>query len=154
MFSNLEKVLVYIDDIIVVVMGTFKEYIQQLAAVLTKLERKNLQVNPFKSFWVKDKVDYLRFMITRNGIIPQPKKIQGICNLAQPTNMNEWWGSVRVINFYKEMYPQQAHVLQALTEHTGKGRKFEWTSKMDAAFTTVKCLITKDMLLVYPMYRK
>ena len=87
MFANLEKVLVYIDDIIVVVMGTFKEYIQQLAAVLTKLERKNLQVNPFKSFWAKDKVDYLRFMITQNGIIHQPEKTQGICNLAQPTNI-------------------------------------------------------------------
>ena len=60
---------------------------QQLAEVLTRLKRKNLQVNPLKSFWAKDKVDYLRFVIIWDGIMPQAKKVQGIQDLARPKNV-------------------------------------------------------------------
>ena len=52
------------------------------------------------------------------------------------------------------MYSRRTHVMKALTERTRKGWKFKWTSEMDAAFTTIKYLVSKDTLLVYPRYRK
>ena len=64
MFRYLDFVLVYIDDIIVVRTGSFDKHMQQLAKLFTRLKRKNLQVNPLKSFWAKDKVDHLIFFIT------------------------------------------------------------------------------------------
>ena len=125
MFADLDKVLVYMDNILVVGTGSFDDHMQQLMEVLTRLEKNNLQVNPLKSFWAKDKVDYLGFVITRDGIMLQAKKIQGIRDLARPTNVKELQGLVRMIIFYKEMYLRQEHVMKALAERTGKGRKFE-----------------------------
>ena len=95
MFRDLDCVLVYINDIIVVRTGSFEEHMQKLAKVLTRLKRKNLQVNP------KDKVDYLRFVITRDGIMPQTKKVQGIRDLARPKNAKRLQGLVGMVNFYK-----------------------------------------------------
>ena len=43
-----------------------------------------------------------------------------------------------MVNFYKEMYPHRAHITKLLTKRTGKGRKFEWTSKMERAFQKLK----------------
>ena len=135
-------------------MGNVEEHMQQLEKVLIRLERKNLQVNPLKYFWAKDKVDYLGFVITRDCIMPQPKKIQGIPNNTQPINVNELRMLVGIIIFDKEMYPQWAHVMRVLTERTSNIRKFKWMSKMDVTLTTIKYLVSKDTLLVYPMYRK
>ena len=50
MFADLDNVLVYIDNIIVVGTGSFDNHMLQLVEVLTRLEKKNLQVNPLKSF--------------------------------------------------------------------------------------------------------
>ena len=89
MFGDLDFVLVYINDIIVVGTGSFNKHIHQLAKVLTRLNRKNLQVHPLKSFWAKDKVDYLEFVITWDRIMSQAKKVQGIRNLARPKNVKQ-----------------------------------------------------------------
>jgi hypothetical protein len=43
-----------------------------------------MQVNPDKCMWFQKEVTYLGFIITRDGIKPQPEKIQGIFNMAQP----------------------------------------------------------------------
>ena len=101
MFGYLDFVLVYIDDIIVVRTGSFDKHMQQLAKVLTRLKRKNLQVNHLKSFWAKDKVNYLGFFITWDKIMLQAKIFQGIHNLARPKNVKQLQGLVGMVNFYK-----------------------------------------------------
>ena len=89
MFGDLGYVLVCINDIIVVGTGSFDKHTQQLKEVLTRSKRKNLQVNPLKSFWAKDKVDYLGFVITQDSIMPQIKKVQGIRDLTRPKNVKQ-----------------------------------------------------------------
>ena len=46
------------------------------------------------------------------------------------------------------------HVMKPLTKRTGKRRKFEWTSKMEGGFQNIKSLLSKDTLLVYPLYSR
>ena len=69
--------------------------------VLRRLEEYGMQVNPLKSFWAQDQVEYLGFLITRDGICPQPKKIQGIVDMGRPTTTKHLRGFVGMINYYK-----------------------------------------------------
>ena len=68
LFINIEGVIVYIDDIIIIGAGIFEDHMTALDKVLRRLEEKMIQVNPLKSFWGQAEVEYLRFLVTREGI--------------------------------------------------------------------------------------
>ena len=57
-----------------------------------------------------------------------------------------------MINFYKEIWKNLAHVMRPLTEKTGKVKKFEWTNEMDKSFRKIKNIISENVLLYYPKY--
>ena len=71
LFADLDCVVVYIDDIIIIGTGSYEEPLEIVAEVLRRLEVKGIQVKPSKSFWAKPEVEYLGFLITRDGIKPQ-----------------------------------------------------------------------------------
>ena len=89
LFADLAHVLVYLDDIIIIGTGSYAEHLQQVEEVLARLLEKEFQVNPLKSFWAKLEVEYLRFVITREGICPQQKKSQGILSVKEPTSTKQ-----------------------------------------------------------------
>ena len=49
LFSDLEEVVVYIDDILIIDTGSFEEHLATAAEVLRRLEEKGMQVNADKS---------------------------------------------------------------------------------------------------------
>ena len=52
--------------------------------MLERLVDKGLQINQDKSRWVKDQVEYLGFLLNRDGVEPEPMKIQGIIDMGNP----------------------------------------------------------------------
>ena len=54
--------------------------------VLKRLVAKGLQVNPDKSNWTKDQIEYLGFLLTGNGVEPQLTKAQGTLDVNTPQN--------------------------------------------------------------------
>ena len=126
----------------------------QVEEVLARVSKKGFQVNLVKSFWAKSEVEYLGFVITREGIRPQKKKIQGILSVKEPTSTKQLQSFIGMINFYKEMWRSRAEVLKSLTNKTGKGTKFRWTEEMQMAFDKIKTVIAEDVMLVYPDYNQ
>ena len=68
LFLNLESVIVYIDDIIILGNSSIEDHLKDVAEVLKRLNNKGMQVNSTKSSWSVSEVDYLCFTITRKGI--------------------------------------------------------------------------------------
>ena len=50
LFNDLEHIVVYIDDVIIIGSGSYEEYMKLVNEILRRLEYKFLQVNPSKSF--------------------------------------------------------------------------------------------------------
>ena len=59
LFVDMENVLVYIDDILVITKGSYEQHLQAVKRVLIKLKEAGMQLTIDKSFFAKDKVDYL-----------------------------------------------------------------------------------------------
>ncbi len=65
-----------------------------------------------------------------------------------------------MVNYYRDMWPHQAHLIAPLTTKTGapkKGEKpppFQWTSKMQKAFNQMKALMAADVLCAYLDHNK
>ena len=74
LLGDLEYVIIYLDDIMIIGNGTFDEHLRQIGEVLTRLLKARMQVNLLKSFWFQEEVEYLGYKITREGIKHQTKK--------------------------------------------------------------------------------
>ncbi len=56
---------------------------------LTRLCDAGLKVNAAKPSFCAHKIEYLDYILTREGIKPQPKKVQAILALNLPNNVKE-----------------------------------------------------------------
>ena len=80
--------------------------------------------------------------------------------MEAPKSLRQLRGFVGMVNYYRDMWPHQAHVLAPLTAKTGaskkgeKQAKFLWTPEMQSAFEQMKALMAMDALCAYPNYNK
>ena len=76
------------------------------------------------------------------------KKVQAIKNLKPPMNICQLSSFIRLINYYKEMWPHHSHIMAPLTSLTGY--KFLWNDTCQKAFdNNIKSIIAQDILLTY-----
>jgi Reverse transcriptase (RNA-dependent DNA polymerase)/RNase H-like domain found in reverse transcriptase len=143
-----DDIEVYIDDI-----GIFsndgRDHMRVLDLVCKRLESKAFSVNPLKcEFGVKES-DFLGHWLTPCGVKPLRKKIQGILDMEEPTNMGHLWSFLGMVTYYRDMWPHRSHILAPLTELI-RTKTFKWDESQRKAFKEMKALIAKDMLLAYP----
>jgi hypothetical protein len=134
LFYDLSTTDSFMDDIIVLGYGTFQMHLANVIEVLTQLRSVGMQVNPDKCMWLQMSVTYLGFIITRDGIKPQPEKYQGILNTVQLKTQRDVRRFVGMINFYHNLYPKRVETLAPLTQLCGHKQKFTWEAEHKQAF--------------------
>eukprot|EP00978_Attheya_sp_CCMP212_P005504 scaffold12329_cov39-Attheya_sp.AAC.2 len=93
--------------------------------------------------------DWLGYWLTPTGLKPWRKKIDAILRMKIPKTPKQIRLFVGSVNFYRNMWPQRAHVLAPLTSLQGK-KNIVWTDIHTNAFNEMKALMTQDCLLSYP----
>ena len=89
LLGDIEGVKIYIIDIIVSSKDYFGKHIEQLRIIFGRLRAAGLKViTPKCSFGLKD-ISYLCYVITREGIKPDQKKVQDIMDIGQPETNTE-----------------------------------------------------------------
>jgi hypothetical protein len=87
--ATLEYVRVYIDDLLVITKGSLDDHLDKLKQVFIILCDAGLKINATKSVFCAQETEYLGCILTRDGIKPQPKKVQSILALNLPNNVKE-----------------------------------------------------------------
>ena len=78
LMSTLEYVFAYIDDLLIISRDSFENHLEKLEVVLTRLRDAGLKINAAKSTFGVHECDYLGYVLTREGIKPQRKKIEAL----------------------------------------------------------------------------
>ena len=68
--------------------GSFEEHLEILSEVFNRLIIKGMQVHPRKCDWFKDEVEYLGYVINKEGMSPQKRKIEKMLAIETPKNAN------------------------------------------------------------------
>ena len=147
---DLEYVRTYLDDILNITKGDWKDHLDKLREVFVRLRQAGLKINANKSFFGRDSLEYLGYWITRDGIQPVPKKVQAILNIAEPKTKKELRRFIGMINFYRDMWKRRSETLAPLTALTSSTVKFQWTDTERKAFNDIKKVISRETLLSYP----
>jgi hypothetical protein len=112
-------------------------------------------------------IEYLGYVLTRDGIKPQSNKVQAILAIEPPTGVKQLRHFLGMVQYYCDIWARRSHMLAPLTSLVGecgqtkstkaKGTKkvpWHWDEVHQRAFDHVKATITKDVVLAYPDYFK
>ena len=167
LMAHLEYVRTYIDDLLVISNGNFDDHLHKLEEVLKRLQKAKLRVNAPKSTFGQQEVEYLGYILTRDGIKPHPNKVQAILAINPPTNVKELRSFLGCVQYYRDMWEKRSDMLAILTDLVAecgqtkatrkagtKKKPFHWSDDHQKAFDDVKTTIAKEVTLAYPDYDK
>lgn len=154
-YGELEpNVFVYLDDIIIV-SNTFEEHLQSLKEVARRLKAANLSINVEKSKFCIPELPYLGFVLSRNGVRPNPDKIESIVNFERPTSVRSLRRFLGMVNYYRRFIENFSQVTGPLTDLLkGKPRLVKWNDEAEGAFTVLKEKLITAPILACPDFEK
>jgi hypothetical protein len=156
LLGDIEGVKTYIDDILVINKGTFDDHLEQLDICFNRIQKAGLKVKADKCSFGPSEISYLGYIISREGIKPDPKKIQGIMDMQRPRTTTEARALVGMVQYYRDMWRRRSHILTPLTEASSgpKNKKLEWADDLEKAFHELKQMVARETLLNYPDWSK
>jgi hypothetical protein len=147
--------------------GDFDDHLAKLKLVLQRLQDANLKVNVVKPNLCAIETEYLGYILSRDGIKPQPKKVQSILALTPPTSVKELRRFLGMVQYYRDLWAKHSEILSPLTALVGECGSTEdpktkkkqtprkprhWDPVHQQAFDNVKAAIAKEVTLAYPNY--
>ena len=116
---NWKSCLIYLDDVIVF-SHTFEEYLYHLAQVFDRLREANLRLKPSKCSFGRQEVNYLGHVISANGILPDPSKIELVRNFPQPKTVRQVRSFLGLANYYRRFVQDFSKIASPLHDLTKK----------------------------------
>ena len=148
-----EKCLTYIDDVLVIG-ESFEEHLANLEAVLTRLREANLKLKPSKCKLMRDKVTYLGYCVSAEGISADPGKLDAVKKFPIPTDVKQVRSFVGLTSYYRRFIKSYAKVAKPLHNLTRKNTKFCWSKECQEAFEKLKNLLTSAPTLAFPDFEQ
>jgi len=164
LMADLEYVNAYIDDLLIISKDSFENHLQKLRVVLERLEKAGLKVNAAKSTFGVHQCDYLGYVLTREGIKPQKKKIEAILAIDPPKDVKSLRGFLGIVQYYRDLWEKRSEMLAPLSDlvaecGTTKAQRkkagfkkppWRWNAEHQKAFDDIKEVIARDVVLAYP----
>ena len=104
LMASLEFVRTYLDDLLCISKGSLEDHLNKLKKVLIRLRDAGLTVNARKSSFCAVETEYLGYVLSRDGIKPQPKKVQAILALAPPQNVKQLRTFLGMVQYYRDIW--------------------------------------------------
>ena len=147
-----KSVFIYLDDILVASKSP-EEHVQHLREVLQILKEHKLYANIQKCQFNLPEVNYLGHIVGRNGIRPDPQKIQVVQNWPQPRTVHEVRSFLGLCNFFRRFikdYSTKAAGLNRLLQKDG----CKWNTAAQQSFEGLKKALVNAPVMAVPDFDK
>jgi hypothetical protein len=153
-FANLENVLVYMDDIIVF-SDNLEEHLKHLKTVFERLKNHNLKIQLDKTEFFKKELLFLGHIISKEGIKPNPIKLEAIKNFPIPKTVKQIKQFLGLTGYYRKMIKGYAKIAKPITAMLKLDTKIN-TSDPEylKAIETLKNMLINEPILQLPDFNK
>ena len=125
-------------DDIVIFTKTFEDHIDALDALFERLRKSGIQLRADKCVFGADKLEFLGFELSSDGIRPQTRLTEAVQNFAKPTNRKEIRRFLGIAGFYRHFIKDFATIAKPLSELTSENVNFSWSNECESSFETLK----------------
>ena len=126
-------VIVFIDDILVYSKSR-EEHEKHLRIVLEMLREKKLYAKfSMCEFWL-DSVSFLGHVVSKEGMMVDPSKIEIVKNWVRPTNVSEIRRFVGLASYYRRFVKGFSSIASQLTNLTKQNVAFVWSDECEETF--------------------
>jgi hypothetical protein len=139
-------VVVYFDDILIYI-KSLDEHIEHLHDVFCALREAHLFGNLEKCTFCTDRVIFLGYVVTPQGIEVDEAKIEAIKNWLIPTTLTQLQSFLGLAGFYQHFMRDFSTIAAPLNDLMKKGVLFRWGAAQDQAFHTLVDKLTHAPLL-------
>ena len=103
--------------------------------VLERLQQEKLLINVKKCTFMKTELVYLGFVISREGLKMDPKKVQAIIDWPSPRNIFEVRSFHGFASFYRKFIKNFSGICASIVETIKRDRHpFQWTVEAKKRF--------------------
>ncbi|KAK6177726.1 hypothetical protein SNE40_015771 [Patella caerulea] len=145
----------YLDDILVF-SETWSDHLQTLRSLFERLRAANLTARPSKCSIGFSKLNYLGHFVGQRVIRPMENKIESIKQAEPPKTKKQLQSFLGLVGYYRQFVPNFSAVAVPLTDLTRKGQpnKLEWGNAQNAAFISLKQVLSNSPVLRLPDFTK
>uniref|UniRef100_A0A2N9HIL9 CCHC-type domain-containing protein n=1 Tax=Fagus sylvatica TaxID=28930 RepID=A0A2N9HIL9_FAGSY len=118
-------VVVYFDDILIYSKSK-DQHVTHLEQVCTALRKESLYANLKKCSFFTDKVIFLGFVVSSEGVSADPQKIKAIVDWPEPKNIYEVWSFHGLATFYRRFIRGFSTIMAPITDCMKQG-EFKWS---------------------------
>src|SRR6218665_1787640 len=146
---NFEMCLVYLDDVIIFG-DTPEQHLLRLGKVFERLRAANLKLKPSKCRLMRRHVDFLRYVISQEGVSVDPSKIRDVVDWPVPQRLKDVRSFLGLCSYYRRFIRDFSILAAPLFALTKKGRAFVWDEGCQGAFELLKQVLTSTPILALP----
>lgn len=142
-------VTLYMDDVAISA-KTRQEHDRLLQIVFKRLHDNKFKLRINKCRFYAKEVHYLGFVISAEGIKPNPGKVECIKEYPRPKNRVEVQRFLGMMNYYQRFIQDFSHIAKSLTKLTPMQAEYKWTEECGKAFRVLKEKLITSVTLKMP----
>jgi hypothetical protein len=146
-------VVVYFDDI-VIYSKSLNEQVEHIRYVLGVLREQKLYANLEKCTFCTDKVVFLGFVVSEQGVEVDEEKIKAIRDWMPPQNVSQVRSFLGLAGFYRWFAKYFSTIATPINELTKKEVPFKWGESQQKAFEELKTKLTTAPVFALPDFGK
>jgi hypothetical protein len=146
-------VVIYLDDITIFSKRDEKHF-QHLERVFQKYMKFGVSLNPKKSHLSLQEGKLLGHIISKDGIIIDPSRVEAIEKIDIPRSRKEIHSFIRKVNFVRRLIPNCAEIMKSITDMLKKDNEIRWTKEGRKCFANIKRELTQALVLISPNFNK
>lgn len=145
-------VVVYFDDILIFSRNS-EDHIEHLRRVFEALRRESLYINLKKCSFMVDKVLFLGYVVSADGISVDEDKVKAIRDWPTPKTLTQVRSFHGLATFYPRFIRNFSSIVAPITDCTKNGQ-FTWTPEAEKAFQLIKQKMSEAPVLALPYFSK
>lgn len=148
MIDDLPASAAYMDDIIVSGRND-EEHETNLNGVLQRIREYGFNLRFDKCKFYVASIEYLGFIIDRDGLHPDPQRVKSVVNMPPPTDVPTLQSYLGAVNYYCKFIKDMHGIRYPLNQLLKQGVKFEWSNDCQRSFERFKEILQSDIMLTH-----
>ncbi|CAM9820770.1 unnamed protein product, partial [Heterosigma akashiwo] len=148
--------LCFLDDVLCYSGKDFNQHLEHLEEIFRRLNVANLKLKLPKCWFGADQLPFLGHIASREGLKPDPKKIEAVRRLRRPGSKKQVRSLLGLASYYRQFVPGFASMASPLYQLLKKEapRTIQWTDDCEWSFQTLKDSLTSAPTLALPDWSK